>query len=214
MRLRGNLAILVFAGGILTCGTAQAAVIFGTGNPGNAGTDNVLFNSCTANVLVGLSVNGCLNSDHSLLVDFYNAGETLVADGGQARITAQDGAFSQLTFGFQDPSRGFTKAIFNINTTPGDTGTISITANLFGGGSASVANQALANGSNFFFVETNAGEIIDTISFVSSIGMSSVTFEDARQFRIGGQQAVPEPASLLLVASGLLIAARRIRRTA
>ena len=207
---------------LLVTNGAQAAVIFGTGNPGNAGTDNVIFNACSANTLVGFTVNGCLNSDHTALVNFFNAGESLTVDGGQARITdtAANG-FTQLEFGFASATAGFTKAIFNVNTSQANnTGTITITANLFGGGTASFGPTAVGNGSNFFFVETTGTDVIDTIFFVSSVGVDSVLFQDTRQVRLGGTGVVgtgdgivtPEPAMLSILGLGLVGAAARLRR--
>ena len=206
---------------LLVTNGAQAAIIFGTGNPGNAGTDNVIFNACTSNTLVGSVVNGCLQSDHTELVNFFNANESLTVDGGQALIedTAGDG-FTQLEFGFADATAFFTKAIFNINNVQGDTGTVTITANLSGGGTATSGPFAIANGSNFFYVETTAGELIDTIFFVSSVGVESVIFQDTRQVRLGGTGIVgtddgivtPEPAMLSILGVGLLAAAARLRR--
>jgi len=204
---------------------AQAGVIFGTGNPGNAGTDNVIFNACTANVTDGTTVNGCLNTDHTALVDFFNAGESLHVDGGQARIEATDGSFTQLEFGFNNPLDGFTKAIFNINTDAADEdGTITITVNFLGGLPASVTSSPfnVANGSNFFYVVSDGGDVIDSVFFKSSIGLDSVLFQDTRQVRLGGEGieettgdvSIPEPAMLSMLGLGLLGAAARYRRRA
>ena len=71
-------------------------MIFDTGNPGNTGTDNVVFTPCSGKVNgPALLVSGCLNTDNSIFVDFWDAGENLVVNGGQARIEAEDGAFTQ-----------------------------------------------------------------------------------------------------------------------
>ena len=77
-----------------------------TGNSGG-GTDNVIFNACSgANLGPALTVQGCLNTSHTTLVDFTST-ENLVANGGQARVEAQDGAFDNVVITLDDPTLGF-----------------------------------------------------------------------------------------------------------
>ena len=74
---------------------AAASVVFATGNPGNTGTDNVLFSGCGFATPDGTTVNGCLNTSRSTQVDF-TGDETLHANGGQARVEADNGSFNFL----------------------------------------------------------------------------------------------------------------------
>src|SRR5262245_45009162 len=119
----GVVTTMMFASG------AGAGVVFGTGNPGNAGTDNVIFNGCSGTTSTGTTVQGCMNTDHSIIVDF-TGNETLQVNGGQARIESQDDSFNFLQIGLHDPAASFTKIILNIITDNDDpTGQVRFTVN-------------------------------------------------------------------------------------
>lgn len=202
---------------LLGATTAYADIIF-TPNPGsNTGTDNVVFNACSGIELgPALIVQGCLNTDNSIIVDFQGI-ENLVVNGGQARIESQDGAFDNLTT-YIDPlaTSAFTSLIFNINTTLGDTGTITINVQPIGEALVS-QSFAIAQGQNFFRIDAINGELIQSVNFLSTgLGIQSVSFDDVRQVRIGGVSALPEPGVLGLVGMVLgaigLTTRRRERR--
>jgi len=205
----------------MSAGSAQAAVIFGTGNPGNAGTDNVIFNNCSGSLTQSGSstVQGCLNSSRSTIVNF-TSDENLVASGGQALIQAADGAFDNLDIYLDAAGTTFSKLILALNTdgsgVNADSGNIIFTAFLSGGGTVTSSAFAISGNSNhFFYIEGNAGETFTKVSFASDIGVNAVLLDDVSQVRLGGVSSpVPGPAAIGLLGLGLLglgLAARRRR---
>ena len=209
----------------------SAGVIFATGTDNSV--DNVVFNPCAAEVTLGTTVSGCMQSNDIDYVNF-TSNEGLVANGGQATISAADGSFNYLSIQMATANLGFTKIVFNINTDQQDAvGDITITANLFApGGSITSSAFTLGGGSNFFTVSSNGGDIIQSLSFASTAGATSVLFQDTRQVRIGvvdapacpagttgtppncvpDQNNVPEPGSLALVGLALAAAGGVARR--
>ena len=206
--------------------SAQAGLIISQG-PGNfAGDDNVIFNVCSGTTSgPALNVQGCLNGDHSILVNF-RSDEPLVVSGGQAKIEADDGAFQFLEIGLFDPDLVFSTLIVNIKTKGGKTGDITFSAELVNPDVFynPLTAYSLANGQNFFLISTTDAQLIDTLSFISEVPIKSISFQDVRQVRIGGITdpgpdpipPIPEPSTLALFAFGLAglgIMTRRSRRS-
>ena len=229
-----NLKKIVAAAGLVCLHMAGSAAVIVTEGTDNTGTDNVIFNACDPGaVLTGTTVTGCLNSAPGTFVNLTGLEELTVTGGGQAKIEATDGSYNYLQIEMASASLGFTKVLFNITTDKLDaTGDITISAILAGGGSFTSSLYSLANGENKFIVESTDGDIMKSVSFTSSTGVT-VLFEDTKQVRIGGvldpsvcppgttgtppncvpdPNSVPEPGSLALVGLALAAAGGVARR--
>ena len=190
-----------------------------TGNPGNQGTDNVLFNNGSL-IQSGLLVQGDFNgAGAGFIVDFTSASNTgnLGVSGGQAVLVGGTGntPFSDVTLQLENGAT-FTKLILNIDVTnglPPPTQVQFIVNYTLAGGQ--VFNQVFTvdtNGQNFFGIAAAEGAVINSVTVH---GLNGTTFQDIDQWRLGGfsqPNEVPEPASLFLLGSGLVGAAGALRR--
>ena len=191
-----------------------------TGNPGNQGTDNVLFNNGNL-VHSGLLVQGDFNgSGAGHIVDFTSASGSgsLGVSGGQAVLVGGAGntPFTNVTVQLENGAT-FTKMILNIDVTNGLPAPtqVQFTVNytLSGG---QVFNQVFSvdtNGQNFFGITAGDGAVINSVT-IQALG--NTTFAQINQWRLGGfstpQSEVPEPATLLLLGTGLVGSASALRR--
>jgi hypothetical protein len=214
------LATAAFAVMVAASSTVWAdPITITTGNPGNQGTDNVLFNNGSL-VHSGVLVQGDFNgSGAGFIVDFTSASGSgnLGVSGGQAVLVGGTGntPFSNVTVQLENGAT-FTKLILNIDVTNGlpPPTSVQFTVNytLAGG---QVFNQVFTvdtNGQNFFGIEAAMGAVINSVTVD---GLNGTTFTDINQWRLGGfapAGEVPEPASLLLLGSGLVGTAGALRR--
>jgi hypothetical protein len=204
------LALAVFGIVSVFAGTAKADIVVVSG-VNNQGTDNVLLNPAN-NVL---TVTGTVGQNN-LLVNFTStsgSGLLNANPSGQATVSGGTGniALTQLTFGLANNDT-FTRAVFNINAATDGSVLIHVEGVNINGGFFEDDFTVDANGQNFFTVTAINGQLITSISLT---GINGATFEDVRQVRLGGSEiveTVPEPASMVLLGTGLLGAAAGIRK--
>jgi hypothetical protein len=202
------LALAVFGIVSVFAGTAKADIVVVSG-VNNQGTDNVLLNPATDVMTVTGTV-----GQNNLLVNFTSTGGLLNANpSGQATVSGGTGniALTQLTFGLANNDT-FTRAVFNINAATDGEVRIRVEGVDINGGFFQDEFVVDANGQNFFTVTAINGQLITSISLTA---ISGATFEDVRQVRLGGSEiaeTIPEPASMVLLGTGLLGAAAGIRK--
>jgi uncharacterized membrane protein YidH (DUF202 family) len=204
------LTLAVFTVISVVAGTAKADIVVVSG-VNNQGTDNVLLNPAT-NVTTVTGVVG----QNNLVVNFTSSSGSGLLNAnpsGQATVSGGTGntALTQLTFGLANNDT-FTRAVFNINASTSGSVLIHVSGVNINGGFFEDTFTVDANGQNFFTVTAINGQLITSISLTA---VNGAVFEDVRQVRLGGSevvQTVPEPASMMLLGTGLLGAAAGVRR--
>ncbi len=192
---------------LMLAASAQATVIFTPGNTG--GFDTINYNAGT-----GATVTGTVNPvpQGNPTVGFSSTKDTLVASGGQASLSAQDGLINNVTISV--PNSTFTGFILNpFQPVAANDLTLSVVTN----DRTFPFTYGSTNGNNFLTITTAGGERISSITLNSVSG-----FQSLNQPRIVGvgpaapvpPAEIPEPSGALLLGvaigmAGLVRAAKR-----
>jgi hypothetical protein len=176
------------------------AVTFTLGNNPQADEQNVLYSASQT----GTSITGLTNQTNTSVL--FTSSETLQTTAlGQANLTATDGAINNVTIAVL----GRTYGDLIVNPLVGVPGpqTVPATVSVVANNGTFTFDYNLTQGNNFLTILADSGQTITSTTITSSGG-----FADLRQVRISGISgsvppgpgpAVPEPTSVLLLASGL-----------
>jgi hypothetical protein len=200
------------AAAVLACGLAatpaHATLILQTGLVGGSGdVSNVVFNACGLGSSTGTTVQGCLQSDNDVRVNFTSDEALTINGGGQATIGAMDGAFNNFVITMADATLGFTKLQFNIDAAADGSATFRATDQF--GTNFDFEFALSGSGNNSFTLTALDGQVATSFAMLSTNPLSGIS--DLMQVRVGASELrseppvpVPAPASLALFGAGLL----------
>lgn len=204
MNLRMRFVFSMVLVTVLACGYVPRAfadtIDFIPGNQLLQNEENILFQ----NDMQGTTIMGFTNITNTE-IDFSSTTDVLMGQGGQARVSAQDGLINNITI--TSPSMNFQGFVFNPFQPVNDN---DLTVTVVDAMGPHVFQYGQTNGNNFLTIVDNDGHGIESIT-IDSVG----GFADLRQNRVGDgldTTTVPEPSSIMLLGSGLLGSLTYFRR--
>jgi hypothetical protein len=164
--MRVELRGVVLAVGLLfVAELAKASIIITQGPSPTGGLENILFNDSTlrnnSTVVDGISNQTNFRAN-------FTGTETLVINGGQARLEARDGTFDSLGIGLASGAL-FTDLVFNIHTAAD--GSVTINANPLIGAPVRQTFDIDEGGQNFFRVSASGGDQLTSVHFTTTVAL-------------------------------------------
>lgn len=204
MKIQHTTRLLVACGLLLgSCSSSlDAAFDFHVGAGSIQPGENLLFNE-TGLADSGTTVEGITNQTDTIFDVISNDDPQDILttpSGGQARVEAEDGAYSSIMLSPTDGGTLFRQLEFNVNVLNGQSGTFSLTVLDQDGMSHQddFDPNTLGQGSNFFSVDALDGWLIQKATLTANAPI----IQDVRQIRIDG--IVPEPSASVLTVFALI----------
>ena len=185
---------------VVLLGSAYADAVFTLGNHPQPNEENILFQTDQ----MGMTIEAFTNRSDTM-VQWSSTTDTLLGTGGQSDLDAVGGLIHDVTFTV--PGHTFLDLIFN-PFKPGNNNDLVVTVMTNTG--PFMFTYGDTHGDNFLTITTINGETISSVTIDSASG-----FQDLMQPRISGISGVtivPEPSSMLLLGSGVLVLAQVLRR--